>query len=157
MELKLYGHYGQPVLVFPAQNGRWYDWEGHTGMAQALAPMIEAGRVKFFCVDGIDWQSWTNQSIPPAERARRHNDYDAYIMGEVVPFVQKNTGLPTLWVTGCSMGALHAANFFFKYPEVFPRGLRQPDRNIWSVSGRRLCGRPGRDGCLLQLALVVPA
>jgi len=74
MELKLYGHYGQPVLVFPAQNGRWYDWEGHTGMAQALAPMIEAGRVKFFCVDGIDWQSQTNQSIPPAERARRHND-----------------------------------------------------------------------------------
>ena len=36
--------------------------------------MIEAGRVKFFCVDGIDWQSQTNQSIPPAERARRHND-----------------------------------------------------------------------------------
>ncbi len=119
MELKVYGHYGQPVMVFPAQNGRWYDWEGHAGMVPALAPMIEAGRVKFICVDSIDWQSWCNQSIPPAQRARRHNDYEAYIMQEAVPFVQRYTGLPTLWVTGCSMGAYHAANFFFKHPEVF--------------------------------------
>ena len=38
MELKLYGHYGQPVLVFPAQNGRWYDWEGHTGWPRPWHP-----------------------------------------------------------------------------------------------------------------------
>ncbi|MCS7058453.1 MAG: alpha/beta hydrolase-fold protein [Meiothermus sp.] len=119
MELKVYGHYGQPIVVFPAQNGRWYDWEGHGGMVEACRHLLEAGRIKFICVDGIDWQSWTNTAIPPWERARRHNDYDAYIMGEVVPFVQRNTGLATMWLTGCSMGAFHAANFFFKHPEAF--------------------------------------
>lgn len=119
MELKLYGHYGQPILVFPAQNGRFYDWEGHGGMVEACAHLLEAGRIKFICVDGIDWQSWTNKGIPPADRARRHNDYDEYIMQEAVSFMRKNTGLDTMWVTGCSMGAYHSANFFFRHPDVF--------------------------------------
>jgi esterase/lipase superfamily enzyme len=88
-------------------------------MVEALSGYLEAGRIKLFCVDGIDWQSWTNKSILPADRARRHNDYDAYIMQEAVSFVRKNTGLHTLWASGCSMGALHSANFFFKYPETF--------------------------------------
>lgn len=118
MELKVYGHFGQPIMIFPAQAGRFYDYEGF-GMVEALSGYLEAGRIKLFCVDGIDSQSWTNKSIPPADRARRHNDYDAYIMHEAVSFVRKNTGLRTMWLSGCSMGALHSANFFFKYPETF--------------------------------------
>ena len=27
MELIVYGHAGQPLLAFPSQNGRAYDWE----------------------------------------------------------------------------------------------------------------------------------
>ena len=27
MEFKVYGHAGKPILVFPAQDGRFYDWE----------------------------------------------------------------------------------------------------------------------------------
>jgi esterase/lipase superfamily enzyme len=118
MALKVYGNHGQPIVVFPAQEGRWYDFEGF-GMVGACAHLIEAGRIKLICVDGIDWQSWTNQAVPPQDRARRHQDYDRYIMEEVVPFVQKNTGLSTMWVTGCSMGAFHSANFFFRHPQVF--------------------------------------
>ena len=68
MELKVYGHYGQPILVFPAQNGRYFDWEGHGGMVEACANLIESGRIKFICVDGIDWQSWTNKGVHPSER-----------------------------------------------------------------------------------------
>lgn len=126
MELKLYGHYGQPVMVFPAQNGRFYDFEGF-GMIEACAPLLEAGRVKFFCVDGVDWQSWTNQGVHPEHRAARHNDYDMYVMQEAVSFMRKNTGLERLWVTGCSMGAFHSANFFFRHPETFD-GLIDPGR-----------------------------
>lgn len=139
MELKLYGHYGQPVMVFPAQNGRFYDFEGF-GMIEACSELIEAGRVKFFCVDGIDWQSWTNQSLPPQQRAARHNDYDAYIMNEAVSFVRKNTGLEHLWVTGCSMGAFHSANFFFRHPETFDglialSGLYQVGKFVGDAGG----------------------
>ena len=27
MEFKVYGHSGQPILVFPCQDGRFYDFE----------------------------------------------------------------------------------------------------------------------------------
>lgn len=119
MELLLYGHYGQPVLVFPQQEGRVWDWEGLGGMVEACAPLIEAGRVKFFCVDGVDSQSWTNRALAPEDRARRHDQYETYLIKEVLPFTRANTGLAALWATGCSMGAYHAANVFFRHPDVF--------------------------------------
>jgi len=118
MELREYGERGQPLLAFPSQDGRVWDFEGF-GMVEAIRPMIEAGRVHLFAVDGNDWESWTNLSVPAAQRARRHLDYDRYVMDEVVPLVKRRTGLESLWTTGCSMGAFHAANFFFRRPEVF--------------------------------------
>ena len=35
MELKVYGHAGKPMLVFPAQSGRFYDFENF-GMVGAV-------------------------------------------------------------------------------------------------------------------------
>jgi esterase/lipase superfamily enzyme len=118
MDFKVYGNYGQPILIFPAQDGRFYDYENF-GMVSACAGLLEAGRIKFVCADSVDWQTWTNSSAHPSERARRHADYERYIMDELVPWVRGQTGLETLWVSGCSMGALHSANFFFKRPDVF--------------------------------------
>jgi esterase/lipase superfamily enzyme len=130
MELEVYGHGGQPVVVFPSQAGRFWDFAGF-GMVEACAPLLDAGRVRLFSLDGVDWQSWTNHGVPPAERARRHADYDRYVMDEAVPFVQRSAGRETAWVTGCSMGAFHAANFFFRHPDAFDgviaiSGLYQP-------------------------------
>ena len=88
-------------------------------MIEACKEFINGGRVKFICIDSVDWQTWTNKGAPPAERARRHGDYEKYVINEIVPWVQKNTGLSTLWTTGCSMGALHATNFLLKRPDVF--------------------------------------
>jgi esterase/lipase superfamily enzyme len=118
MELKVYGHWGRPILAFPSQDGRFYDFEGF-GMVDACAPLIEAGRVKLFTADGVDFQSWTNKGVPPANRARRHEDYHRHFVVEVVPFVERHTGARTLWTTGCSMGAFHAANAFFRRPDLF--------------------------------------
>jgi esterase/lipase superfamily enzyme len=118
MELEIYGHAGRPVLAFPSQNGRMGDFAGF-GMIDACGELIEAGRVRIVAVDGVDWQSWTNVAVSPPERARRHLDYDRYVMDELVPFVRSATGRGTFWVTGCSMGAFHAANFFFRRPDAF--------------------------------------
>lgn len=118
MHFKVYGHYGQPILVFPAQDGRFHDYEGFK-MIEACKDFINGGRVKFICIDSVDWQTWTNKGAHPADRARRHGDYEKYVMNEVVPWVQNNTGISTMWTTGCSMGALHATNFFLKRPDVF--------------------------------------
>jgi esterase/lipase superfamily enzyme len=118
MELIVYGHAGQPLIAFPSQDGRAADWEGF-GMIDACWELLEGGRLMLVAVDGIDWQSWTNASAPIEWRARRHNDYHRYVTDEVMPFVGDQSGRETAWATGCSMGAFHAANFFFRRPDLF--------------------------------------
>lgn len=120
MELKVYGHWGKPVLVFPAQGGRFFDFENF-GMLDACRGLVDGGRVKVFAVDSIDNQSWANQSIHPADRARRHEDYDRYITQEVAPFIRSHVAdeHAKFLATGVSMGGYHSANFFFRHPDVF--------------------------------------
>ncbi len=120
MELKVYGYYGKPLIAFPAQAGRFYDFENF-GMVGAISSQIESGRVKLFCVDSVDGQSWTNWNSHPADRAWRHQDYDRYITNEVAPFIRENCNhsQEKFIATGASMGAYHAANFFFRHPDIF--------------------------------------
>ena len=120
MELKVYGQAGKPALVFPALGGRFFEYEDF-GMVQSMQELIEAGRLRLFTVDSIDSQSWANWNAHPAERARRHEDYDRYVIEEVIPFARKRCGdlAQRFITTGCSMGAYHAANFFFRHPDHF--------------------------------------
>ncbi len=118
MELKVYGHAGKPVVVFPTQGGRFYEYEDF-GMIDACAPSIDAGRVQFVTIDSVDNQSWCNTAIHPADRALRHNDYNRYVIAEVAPFIRSRGHFGKFLSTGCSMGAYHSANFFFRHPDVF--------------------------------------
>ena len=58
MALKVYGHWGDPYIVFPCSRGRYFDYEG-LGMIDAIAGYINGGRIKLFCVDSIDAESCT--------------------------------------------------------------------------------------------------
>ena len=53
MDVLVYGHYGAPLLAFPTSGGDQREYEGQ-GMIGALAPFIEGGRVKVFCVDAMN-------------------------------------------------------------------------------------------------------
>jgi esterase/lipase superfamily enzyme len=119
MELKVYGHAGKPVLVFPAMGGRFYEFEDF-GMIDSVRWLIEDGCYQFYTVDSLDAQTWANWGAPPAKRARRHEDYDLYITREVAPFIQERQLQETfLLATGCSMGGYHSGNFFFRHPDLF--------------------------------------
>lgn len=120
MELKVYGHGGKPFIIFPCQGGRFFESEDF-GMIDAISYLIKAGRIKVFTLDGIDNESWANQSIHPADRAVRHNQYDSYVMNEAVPFIRNHCQSPDIKIalTGFSMGAYHAANFYFRHPFIF--------------------------------------
>jgi len=118
MELKIYGHYGKTVLAFPCSRGRFFDMEDKN-MISALQPFIDAGKIKVFAVDGIDWESWFNFSILPGDRSRRHDDYDNYLVREVIPLVHRiNQNQDKVFTLGCSLGAFHSLNFFLKHPDV---------------------------------------
>jgi esterase/lipase superfamily enzyme len=138
MEYRIYrpdsGVAGQPVVAFPSMNGRVWDWEGW-GMIEAIAPLIEAGRVTLYAADGIDWQSWTNAEAPVEQRALRHDAYDRYLIEDLLPVVRAEAGRDTVWAIGCSMGAYHATNLFFRHPDLVDAviaisGVFQPSRWI---------------------------
>ena len=119
MEFKVYGHAGKPVIVFPAQCGRFYEFEDF-GMVDAVRWYIENGHYQFFTPDSVDAQSWANSGAHPADRARRHEDYDRYIVHELVPYIRQRCGGDVRMLsTGVSMGGYHSANFFFRHPDVF--------------------------------------
>lgn len=119
MEYKVYGNAGKICLAFPPQNGRFFDFENF-GMVEALAPEIEGGRVQLVCVDGIDGETWSNKERLPRERIERHEAWFRYVAEELVPAVKaENPRCARLMTTGCSMGGFHAANFFFRLPQVF--------------------------------------
>lgn len=119
MELKVYGHAGRDVLVFPTSGGRFHEYEDF-GMTGALSPFIDEGRLRLFTVDSVDWQSWLNARASTFEKVARHEAYERYILEEVLPFIGCNPAEgKRISVTGCSLGAYHAANIFFRHPDVF--------------------------------------
>ena len=118
MEMKVYGHAGKPVVVFPSQAGRFFDFEDR-GMVAAVAGFIEEGDITLYTVDSIDSQSWANFSAHPHDRAVRHESYDGYIIHEVMPFIQNRHPHLKAVTTGVSMGGYHCANFFFRHPDKF--------------------------------------
>ena len=119
MEFKVYGHGGKPVLVFPCQNGRFFDWEGF-GMLDTLGDYLEGGKLQLFTVDTIDAETLSLVGGDPYTRVRRHEAWYNYIMEELLPRIRQINGTgQDLLTTGFSMGAYHAANFFFRRPDVF--------------------------------------
>lgn len=140
MALKIYGHWGTPFLVFPCSRGRYYDYET-MGMTRAIAPFIDGGRVKLFCIDSVDSQSWYDFRLSPADRNARHEAYDRYVTSEVVPFLRDHCRTPEIRAVtnGCSMGAYHAVNFYFKHPGLFAgviacSGLYRLDRREFGLT-----------------------
>ncbi|WP_461453104.1 esterase family protein [Mucilaginibacter sp.] len=118
MELLTFGNAGKAVLFFPPRMGRFYDYE-NWGIIAALADRINNGELQLFCVDSIDNESFYRQCSHPADRINRHLQYEQYILNEVLPFMRIRKPENDFEVAGCSMGAYHAANIVFKYPQLF--------------------------------------
>jgi esterase/lipase superfamily enzyme len=126
MELLVFGDQGARVLVFPTSMGRFFDWEDR-GMIGALGDHLQRGSLQLFCVDSVDAESWYNKNTHPSQRARRHDQFDQYLVSEVLPFSAKLNGNPFVVATGASFGGYHAINF----------GLRHADKvnRVLSMSG----------------------
>ena len=124
MEIKVYGHGGRPVLFIPCQDGRFYDFENYK-MTDAWAPWIESVQCTVFAIDTLDKETYSAKG-DAYWRIRRHEAWFAYMTNEVVPFIRNLTnerngweGYPGVIAFGCSLGATHAANLFFRRPDLF--------------------------------------
>lgn len=120
MEALVFGTGGEPVIFFPTSRGRFYQYEDF-GVTEVLRAKVEAGRYLLVCADGVDEESWYDKRVPPAARVRRHEQYEAYILHELVPFARHRSSGGRLTLTGASFGAFHTMQIGLRHPAVFDR------------------------------------
>jgi esterase/lipase superfamily enzyme len=135
-----YGHYGRPVLAFPAERGSAWEYE-HQGVIGALDVLLAGGRLKLYCVESFDGASWSNTSLPLETRAQEHSRYESWILESVVPWIQADAGgAQEIATVGVSLGAYHAVNFALKRADLFPLALGLSgnyDPATWDAWGER--------------------
>ncbi len=118
MELLWFGHGGRPMIWFPTSQGRFFQSED-SGLVGAVADLIDGGVIQVICVDSVDSESFYAERKHPADRLRRHDEYDRYLATEVVPFIRDRVGSDALLTTlGASFGAYHAVNFGFRHHDL---------------------------------------
>jgi esterase/lipase superfamily enzyme len=119
-QVVVHGNWGRPMLWFPAENGNAGEFE-REGMRGAIGHLLDAGRVKVYSVDSFDAASWSNDSLPLEERARRHGAFEDWIVNHVAPFIHADCGgFQEIVLAGCSLGAFHAANTALRRADLFP-------------------------------------
>ncbi|CAG5005185.1 hypothetical protein DYBT9275_03532 [Dyadobacter sp. CECT 9275] len=118
MEVAVYGHYGFALLMIPTAASGFLEYE-EKGLLNSIRPYIDSGKVKVYCINTINSESWLNPYMHGYDKAVRHQAYNEYVLKEVIPFI-KDTSSPKNEIIACgaAFGALHAANLFFKYPDV---------------------------------------
>lgn len=121
MEFKIYGHAGKVFFVLPTQNNHFHEWE-YRKMYDQVIDFIDKGECRFVSCEGIDLETWSNDNGGYPFRIDRHEEWIQYIIHELIPSARAKMGLgpdARFLATGASLGASHAANLFFRYPDVF--------------------------------------
>ena len=119
MEVVVYGHYGDALLLFPTAGADYLEYE-RFHLIGAIKEVIESGKFKVFSINSINNESWLNRSMHPRHKSIRHNEFNNYVINEVVPFIKNHTSQETpIFTSGASLGALHSVNLFFRRPDVF--------------------------------------
>ncbi len=118
MEIAVYGHYGLALLMIPTAASGYLEYE-ENGLINSLKNQIDEGKVKVFCINSINNESWLNPYMSGFEQGVRHEAFNDYVYKEVVPYIKNATSKENMIITcGASFGALHAANLFFKQPDL---------------------------------------
>lgn len=122
MGVVVYGHWGPPAIVFPTSGGDEWEFD-RQGVVDALGDLIEQGHSKLYCVNINHGDAFANRGAHPFHRSWMQHQYANYIREEVVPFVRDDCQSADIGITtiGASLGAYHAANMLFKFPDVIKR------------------------------------
>ena len=123
MEFKVYGHAGRPIMFVPCQGGRFFDFENFH-MVDHWAQWIEEGRCTVYSIDCIDNETYANFGGDYRWRIEQHERWYNYVIEELVPYIRHLSGERNgydqgIMTFGCSMGAMHAANLYFRRPDLF--------------------------------------
>jgi esterase/lipase superfamily enzyme len=119
MPIVSYGFAGPPVLLYPTAAADFLENERFF-LVKAVEPMLMQGRLRLFSIDSINRIAWMDRKVPVREAARRQAAYSSYVEEEVVPHIRRSIGSDArILTTGASFGGYHAANQFFRRPDLF--------------------------------------
>lgn len=117
MDLLVSGHWGYPILMFPTSMGNYLQ-NRDFGLINSIAPLIEAGKIKTYNIDSIDFQSFYAKDLPANVKIHNYNLYTIFLKEELVPAIQRECNVHRIAVAGASFGGFHCTNFAFKYPDL---------------------------------------
>jgi esterase/lipase superfamily enzyme len=120
-----WGAVGTPVLIFPTAAGDAEEGE-RFHLIDAIAPLLEAGRVKAYSLDSIAGQSWLKENDSIESAARVQHQFDQVIVEEVVPAIRQDCGHPEhlqIVLTGASIGAFEAFAAICRHPDLFSKAI----------------------------------
>lgn len=117
-EMLVFGYTGMPIIMFPTSYNRYYEYKDR-GIINTMSGFIHDEKIKIYCPDSIDQNTWYNKKISPLERINGHKVYEDIILNEIYPRACYETGRDKVALVSCSFGALHAANLAFRYPDKF--------------------------------------
>jgi esterase/lipase superfamily enzyme len=120
MPVVRYGYAGPPLLLFPTAAADFLENE-RFWLVKAIEPLLMQGRVRVFSIDSINRLAWMDRQLPVPEQARRQAMFSQYVENEIVPYIRHHVGdnNARAITTGASFGCFHAANAFFRRPDLF--------------------------------------
>ena len=123
VNVKRWGHAGQPVLIFPTAGGDFEECERFL-MMRVLDDLLRAGRIRVYSCDSVGGQAMMDGSLTPAQAMSMQNGFHQWLRHELVPAIRIDSGGDwDIWAAGSSIGAFHAAAVVCRFPDVFSKAL----------------------------------
>lgn len=118
MELAIYGESGTPIIGLPTRGASCHQWE-EFGMVDAISYQLNNGFNQLYCLSSVDKEGFLNEDASPAQRLVRQQQYESYLVEELVPYIHEENNIPYIILTGIDLGGYHALTAGLKHPEVF--------------------------------------
>jgi esterase/lipase superfamily enzyme len=116
-EMLVFGTDGIPVIFFPPADARYYTAKD-SGLVSSLSEFIENEKIKLYCPDSYDNESWYNFSAEPRDRVKNYLHFESLIIHDLIGFVKFETQRNKVILAGLEFGGYHALNFALKHPNM---------------------------------------
>jgi esterase/lipase superfamily enzyme len=119
-----WGHWGQPVLLFPTAGGDAEEAE-RMHLIAAIRPLIDAGRIKVYACDSLAGKALADKVGTVEYRCWLLNQFHEYVANEAVPAIRTDCGDPNVEIlaAGASIGAFNAVAVTCRYPWLFKSAI----------------------------------
>jgi esterase/lipase superfamily enzyme len=115
-----WGNFGMPLVLFASAGGDSLEAE-RLPLIAALTPLLDAGRIKVYAVDGTAMRVLLAGTAAPAARIQAQRAFDAWVGSGLGPHVRRDCASDTLELLacGCALGAASAMQALLHDPQLF--------------------------------------